>query len=69
MNYEKAMIPITIIILVGILGIAGVGSGSISDINLGEPFDNKQILPLPEKSTDTSNDGFYDYCYRMGLKC
>ena len=67
MNYEKAMIPITLIILVGILGIAGIGSGAISDINLGEPFDNKQILP--EKSIDTSQDGFYDYCYRMGLEC
>ena len=67
MDYEKAMIPITLIILVGILGVAGIGSGAISDINLGEPFDNKQILP--EKSTDTSNDGFYDYCFRMGLTC
>ena len=67
MNIEKAMIPISIIILVGVLGLAGIGSGVISDISLGEPFDNKHILP--EKSTDTSNDGFYDYCYRMGLKC
>ena len=70
MNIEKAMIPISIIILVGVLGLAGIGSGTISGINLGdfgEPFDNKHILP--EKSTDTSNDGFYDYCYRMGLKC
>ena len=58
MNYEKAMIPITLIILVSILGVARIGSGEISDINLGEPFDNKQILP--EKSTDTSQDGFYD---------
>jgi len=67
MDYEKAMIPITLIILVGILGVAGIGSGAISDISLGEPFDNKQILP--EKSTDTSNDGFYNYCYRMGFEC
>ena len=67
MDYEKAMIPITLIILVGILGVAGIGSGAISDINLGEQFDNKQILP--EKSIDTSKDGFYDYCYRMGLTC
>ena len=67
MNIEKAMIPISIIILVGVLGLAGIGSGAISDISLGEQFDNKQILP--EKSTDTSKDGFYDYCYRMGLTC
>ena len=67
MNIEKAMIPICLIILVGVLGIAGIGSGAISGISLGEPFDNKQILP--EKSIDTSKDGFYDYCFRMGLEC
>jgi len=70
MNIEKAMIPVCLIILVGVLGIAGIGSGTISGINLGdfgEPFDNKQILP--EKSIDTSKDGFYDYCYRMGFEC
>ena len=71
MNIEKAMIPICMIILVGVLGIAGIGSGAIDGINLGislgEPFDNKQILP--EKSIDTSKDGFYDYCFRMGLEC
>ena len=70
MNYEKAMIPITLIILVGILGIAGIGSGAISGISLGdygEPFNNKQIIP--DKSIDTSSDGFYEYCYRMGLDC
>ena len=67
MNIEKAMIPICMIILVGVLGIAGIGSGAIDGISLGEPFDNKQILP--EKSIDTSKDGFYDYCFRMGLEC
>jgi len=67
MNYEKAMIPISIIILVGILGIAGIGSGVIDDIILGEPFDNKQMIP--EKSIDTSKDSLYEYCYKMGLEC
>ena len=67
MNIEKAMIPICMIILVGVLGIAGIGSGAIDGISLGEPFDNKQIIP--EKSIDTSQDGFYAYCYRMGLEC
>ena len=33
MNIEKAMIPVSIIILVGVLGLAGVGSGAIYDIN------------------------------------
>ena len=70
MNYERFGIYITIIVMIGVLGLAGVSSGAtIGGISLGEPFDNKQILPLPEKLTDTSNDGFYDYCYRMGLKC
>ena len=68
MNYERFGIYITIIVMIGVLGLAGVSSGAtIGGISLGEPFDNKQILP--EKSTDTSNDGFYNYCYRMGLEC
>ena len=67
MNIEKAMIPICMIILIGVLGITGIGSGALDGINLGEPFDNKQIIP--EKSIDTSKDSFYEYCYRMGLEC
>ena len=71
MNIEKVMIPICMIILIGVLGITGIGSGAIGDINLGinlgEPFDNKQIIP--EKSIDTSKDSLYEYCYKMGLEC
>ena len=46
MNYEKFGIYITILIMVGVLGFAGISSGAtIGGINLGEPFDNKQIIP------------------------
>ena len=66
MNYEKAMIPITIIILVAILGIAGTATGQIGSLDLGEPFNNKQILP--EESSDYKGDGYYQWCYKMGIK-
>ena len=67
MNYEKFGIYITILIMVGVLGFAGISSGAtIGGINLGEPFDNKQIIP--EKSSDSKGDGYYQWCYKMGLK-
>lgn len=53
--------------MVGVLGFAGISSGAtIGGINLGEPFDNKQIIP--EKSSDSKGDGYYQWCYKMGIK-
>ena len=70
MNVDKFGIVVTMIVLVGILGVAGIGSGEFIDSNSLD-YDN---LPFNFTSpTNTNNqhpqDGFYDYCYRMGLEC
>jgi hypothetical protein len=67
MNYEKFGIAVAMIVLVGVLGVAAIGSGEFDiGINTGE-------IKLPNitssTSTDVKKDGFYDYCYRMGLDC
>ena len=63
MNYERMGICVSMIVLVAILGVAAVGSGEF-DIGTG-------VVKLPQinAGTNTDNDGFYDYCYRMGLDC
>jgi hypothetical protein len=63
MDYERMGILVTMIVLVGVLGVAVVASG---EFDIG----TKEIkLPQITSSTDTSHDGFYDYCYRMGFEC
>ena len=66
MNYERMGIFVAMIVLVGVLGVAAVGSGEF-DIGTG-------VVKLPQRNagTNTNNmpqDGFYEYCYRMGLDC
>ena len=66
MDYEKMGICVSMIVLVAILGVAAVGSGEF-DIGTGD-------LRLPQINAGTNTnigqqDGFYDYCYRMGLDC
>ena len=66
MNVDKMGICETMIVLVAILGVAAVGSGDF-DIGTGEIR-----LPQINAGTNTNNipqDGFYEYCYRMGLDC
>ena len=64
MNYEKMGIFVAMIVLVGVLGVAAVGSGEF-DIGV-----NEIKLPQINAGTNTNNqDGFYEYCYRMGLDC
>ena len=67
MDYEKMGICVSILVLVTILGVAAVGSGEF-DIELGT---GDLKLPQINAGTNTYNnqDGFYDYCYRMGLDC
>ena len=67
MDFDKMGIYVTIIVLVTILGVAAVGSGEF-DIELGT---GDLKLPQINAGTNTYNnqDGFYDYCYRMGLDC
>ena len=65
MDIDKAMIFVSMIILVGILGIAGVTSGEFGFPDMSGDFK----IPNITSSTNTGNDGFYDYCFRMGLDC
>ena len=68
MNYERMGIYVTIAIMVGVLGIAGISSGEFDiGVNTGEVK-----FPQINAGTNTNNmpsDGFYEYCYRMGLDC
>ena len=63
MNYEKMGIYVSIIVLIAVLGVAAVSSGNF-DIGVGE-----FKIPNITSSTDTSRNGFYDYCYKMGFDC
>ena len=65
MDIDKAMIFVSIIIAVGVLGIAGVTSGEFGFPDMSGDFK----IPNITSSTNTGNDGFYDYCFRMGLDC
>ena len=63
MDIDKTMIFVSMIILVGVLGIAGISSGEF-----GLPSMSGDMT-IPQINAGTSTDGFYDYCYRMGLVC
>jgi len=70
MNYERFGIYVTVAIMVGILGFAGVASG-----NLGSDIQNAVKLPQITSSTNTNNtqgeksEGYYMWCYKMGYEC
>ena len=63
MDIDKAMMFVSMIILVGVLGIAGISSGEF-----GLPSMSGDMT-IPQINAGTSTDGFYDYCYRMGFDC
>ena len=63
MDIDKAMIFVSMIILVGVLGIAGISSGEFVLPSMSGD------MTIPHINAGTSTDGFYDYCYRMGLDC
>ena len=59
MNYEKFGIGITFVILLGVIGFAGLASGDfieIPELSLG------QTSP----SSEPTKSGYYEWCYRMG---
>ena len=60
MNMDKFGIVITFIILGSAMVAASLSSGMI---DLGSS------TSLPQINAGTSTEGFYDYCYRMGLDC
>ena len=61
MNYDKFGIAVTFIILFGVVGVAGISSGEFISLDIPE-------ISLDQNSpaADTSNDGYYEWCYRMG---
>ena len=67
MNYERMGIFATMIVLVGVLGVATISSGEFDiGINTGE-------MKIPNITSSTSNDnvksdGYYQWCYKIGLK-
>ena len=66
MDYDKMGICVAMIVLVAVLGVAAVSSGDF-DIGTGHVK-----LPQINAGTNTNNipqDGFYEYCYRMGFDC
>ncbi len=68
MDIDKSMIFVSMIILVGVLGIAGATSGEFGFPDMSGDMKMPQI----NAGTNTNipqHDGFYEYCYRMGLDC
>ena len=64
-SYEMIGIIATFIVLGSVLAVTGVAT---SDLDLGT---GEIRLPQINAGTNTggTTDGFYDYCYRMGLDC
>lgn len=67
MDYDKMGIVITMVIMVGLLGFAGVSSGELGSlgIDIDLSTDQKRINP----TSSTSTEGYYEWCYRMGYEC
>jgi hypothetical protein len=63
MNVDHMGIVVAMIVLVGVLGVTAVGSGEF-DIGVGEIK-----LPQINAGTNTDQDSFYNYCYKMGFDC
>tara|TARA_Y100001949_G_C15752936_1_gene228661 strand:+ start:353 stop:556 length:204 start_codon:yes stop_codon:yes gene_type:complete len=66
MNVDKFGIVVSMIVLVSVLGVAGIGSGEFVDLGILE--DTKKI-DNPWKTTTSSTDNYYMWCYKMGLEC
>jgi len=61
MNYEKFGICVTLLILVSFCGVAGISSSDF-DIGVGD-----LKLPQINAGTNTNNEGFYEYCYKLNI--
>lgn len=68
MDYDKFGICLTLVIVIGVCGYAGIISGELGDVNLGlgNTFDNKQIIP---KATEDISNPFFEWCYKMKIDC
>ena len=61
MNVDRMGIYVSIIVMVGVLGIAGISSGEF-DIDTGE-------IKIPQITSSTSTvtpNAYYEWCYAMG---
>ena len=63
MDYEKMGICVTILVLVSVIGIAGISSGDF-DIDIGT---SGISLPQINAGTNTNTDSFYEYCYKFNI--
>ena len=63
MNYEKMGICVSILVLVTILGVAGISSG---DFDIG--IDTGEIsFPQINAGTNTDTDAYWQYCYKLNI--
>ena len=63
MDYEKMGICVSILVLVTILGVAGISSG---DFDVG--IDTGEIrLPQINAGTNTDTDAYWQYCYKLNI--
>tara|TARA_Y100000310_G_C20390839_1_gene672667 strand:- start:413 stop:625 length:213 start_codon:yes stop_codon:yes gene_type:complete len=70
MNVDKFGIVVTLAITITLCCFAGIASGEFVS---SSSIDYDRLPFNFTSSTNTNNqypqDGFYDYCYRMGLEC
>ena len=63
MNYEKMGICVSILVLVTILGVAGISSGDF-DIDIGT---SEIRIPQINAGTNTDTDAYWQYCYKLNI--
>jgi hypothetical protein len=64
MNDSIFGIVVTFIVVGLVLSIGVITQGGVELPSMGSVD-----LPQITSSTDTSRDGFYDYCYKIGFDC
>ena len=62
MNYEKFGIGITFVILLSVIGFAGLAYGDFKEIP-------DRSLGQSSPTSEPTKDGYYEWCYRMGYDC
>ena len=66
MNYERMGIYVTLAVMVGVLGIAGISSGEFAfELNEKDGIAGNQYT----SSTSTEHSGFYEWCYQFERDC
>lgn len=64
MNYERMGIYVSVAVMVGVLGIAGISSG-VFDLDLTS--ENK--IPQITSSTNITPNAYYEWCIKMNFNC